>query len=185
MKMDDSCLCGEGATEGAETFLHMQLACKLKSRRASIQGAHDDVMRVLEEEVMREAQSGKMGVWNTRVRNLCSQVLSVDDREIMVRKWKGQLGGPRMDTDFESWHRVMLKKWTEMKELRNRTRGGERRGQSPRNADATMQEVERKRKEAEGIGIYSRHRDRRYWPGTGIGTRDLVIWRIAFWKLLD
>jgi hypothetical protein len=51
MRMDDSCLCGEGA----ETFLHMQLACKLKGRRAAIQGAHDDVMRVLEEEVKREA----------------------------------------------------------------------------------------------------------------------------------
>jgi hypothetical protein len=32
---------------------------------------------------------------------------------------------------------------------------------------------------------YSRHRDRRYWPGTGIGTRDLVIRRITLWKLLD
>ncbi len=30
--------------------------------------------------------------------------------------------------------------------------------------------------------MYSRHRDRRYWPGTGIGTRDLVIRRIAAWK---
>ena len=42
MRMDDSLLCGEGA----ETFLHMQLACKLKGRRAAIQGAHDDVMEV-------------------------------------------------------------------------------------------------------------------------------------------
>jgi hypothetical protein len=50
--MDDSCLC----REGAETFLHMQLACKLKNRRATIQGAHDDVMR---------------GVWDTRVGDLC------------------------------------------------------------------------------------------------------------------
>jgi len=39
---DDNYLCGEGA----ETFLHMQLACKLKGRRAAIQGAHDDVMEV-------------------------------------------------------------------------------------------------------------------------------------------
>ena len=30
MRMDDSCLCGEGA----ETFLQLQLACKLKSRNA-------------------------------------------------------------------------------------------------------------------------------------------------------
>ena len=52
MRMDDTCLCGEGA----ETFLHMQLACKLKNRRATIQGAHDDVMR---------------GVWDTRVGDLC------------------------------------------------------------------------------------------------------------------
>ena len=66
-----------------------------------------------------------------------------------MRKWKGQLGWPRLDADFESWHRVMRKKWTKMTELRSRTRGGERRGQRPRNADATMQEVERKRKEAE------------------------------------
>jgi len=48
MRMDESCLFGEGA----ETFLYMQLACKLKGRRAAIQGAHDDVMRVLEEEVI-------------------------------------------------------------------------------------------------------------------------------------
>ena len=62
MKADDSCLCGEGA----ETFLHMQLACKLKSRRAAIQGAHDDVMRVLEKEVMREATPDRRGVGNGR-----------------------------------------------------------------------------------------------------------------------
>jgi hypothetical protein len=36
-----------------------------------------------------------------------------------------------------------------MTELRSRTRGGERWGQSSRNAEATTQEVERKRKEAE------------------------------------
>ena len=76
MRMDDSCLCGEGA----ETFLHMQLACKLKSRRAAIQGAHDDVMRVLEE-VMREALPDRRGVWDTRVLDLCSQVLSVAERD--------------------------------------------------------------------------------------------------------
>jgi hypothetical protein len=96
--MDDSCLCGEGT----ETFLHMQLACKLKSRRASIQGAHDDVMSVLEAEVMRGALPDRRGVWDTRVRDLCPQVLSVAEREILVRKWKGQLGGPRMDADFDS-----------------------------------------------------------------------------------
>jgi len=66
--MDDSCLCGEGA----ETFLHMQLACKLKSRKAVIQGAHDDVMRVLVEEVMRESSPDRRRVWDTRVRDLCS-----------------------------------------------------------------------------------------------------------------
>jgi hypothetical protein len=71
MRMDDSCLCGEAA----ETFLHMQLACKLKSRRAAIQGAHDDVMRVLEDEVMREAPPDRRGVWDTRVRDLCLHVL--------------------------------------------------------------------------------------------------------------
>ncbi len=58
MKMDDSCLCGEGAG----TVLHMQLACKLKSRRAAIQGAHDDVMRVMEEEVMREVPPGRRAI---------------------------------------------------------------------------------------------------------------------------
>jgi hypothetical protein len=66
--MDDSCLCGEGA----ETFLHMQIACKLKSRRVAIQRAQDDVMRVLS-----EAPPDSRGVWDTRVRDLCSQVLSV------------------------------------------------------------------------------------------------------------
>jgi hypothetical protein len=140
MRMDDSCLCGEGA----ETFLHTQLACKLKGRRAAIQGAHDNVMRVLEEEVMREASDRR--VWDTKVRDLCSQVLSVAEREILVRKWKG---GPRMDADFDCWHRVMQNKWTKMKELRSQTRGGKRRGQSPGTADATTQAVERKRKEAE------------------------------------
>jgi len=94
MKADDRCLCGEGA----ETFLNMRLACKLKSRRAAIQGAHVDVMRVLEtEEVMREATPDRRGVWDTRVKDLCLQILSVADKEIMVRKWKGQLGGPIMD----------------------------------------------------------------------------------------
>ena len=52
------------------------------------------------------------GVWHTRVRDLCSKVLSVAEREILERKWKGQIGGPRMDTlrivtrmdtDFEEW----------------------------------------------------------------------------------
>jgi len=52
------CLCGEGA----ETFLLMQLACKLKRRRVAIQGAHDDVMGVLEKEVMREAPPDRRGV---------------------------------------------------------------------------------------------------------------------------
>ena len=28
---------------------------------------------------------------------------------------------------------------------------------------------------APAIGIYSRHRDRRYWPGTGIGIEDRII----------
>jgi hypothetical protein len=145
LKMDDICLC----REGAETFLHMQVACKLKSRRSAIQGAHDDVMRVLEEEAMREAPRDRRGVWNTRVRDLCPQVLSVAEREILVRKWKGQLGGPRMDSDFDSGQRVMRNKWTRMTELRSQTRGGERRGQSPRTAEATTHAVERKRKEAE------------------------------------
>ena len=85
VRVDDTCLCGEGA----ETFLHLQLACKLTSRRAARQGAHDNVMRILEEEVMRDAPPGRRGVWDTRVRDLCSQVLSVAEREIMVRKWKG------------------------------------------------------------------------------------------------
>jgi hypothetical protein len=82
MKADDSCLCGEGV----ETFLHMQLACKLNSRRAAIQGAHDDVMRVLEEEIMREATPDRRGVWDTRVKDLCLQILSVADKEILVRR---------------------------------------------------------------------------------------------------
>ena len=98
---------------------------------------------------MREAPPGRRGVWDTRVRDLCPQVLSVAERDILVRKWKGQLGGPRMDADFDSWHRVMRNKWTGMTELRSQTRGGERRGQSPRTAEATTYAVERKRKEAE------------------------------------
>jgi hypothetical protein len=88
------------------------MACKLKSRRAAIQGAHDDVMRVLEEEVMREATTDRRGVWDTRVMDLCLQILLVADKEIMVRKWKGQLGGPTMDEDFEKWHLVMRQRWT-------------------------------------------------------------------------
>jgi hypothetical protein len=73
----------------------------------------------------------------------------VKESEILVGEWKGQLGGPRMDADFDSWHRVMRNKWAKMKELRSQTRGGEQRGQRPRTADATTQAVERKRKEAE------------------------------------
>jgi hypothetical protein len=88
------------------------MACKLKSRRAAIQGAHDDVMRVLEEEVMREATTDRRGVWDTRVMDLCLQILLVADKEIMVRKWKGQLGGPTMDEDFEKWRLVMRQRWT-------------------------------------------------------------------------
>ena len=67
-------------------------------------------MRVLEEEVMREAPPDRRGVSDTRVRDLCSQVLSVAEREILVRKWNGHLGGPRMDANFESLHRVMQNK---------------------------------------------------------------------------
>ena len=73
----------------------------MKSKRAAIQRAHDDVMRVLEDEVMRKATPDRRGVWDTRVKDLCLQILSVADKEIMVRKWKGQLGGPTMDEDFE------------------------------------------------------------------------------------
>jgi hypothetical protein len=171
MRMDDSCLCGEGA----ETFLHMQLACKLKSRRAAIQGAHDDVMRVLEEEVMREAPPDRSGVWDTRVRDLCLQVLSVAEREILVRKWKGQLRGPRMDADFDSWHRVMRNKWTKMKELRSQTRGGERRGQSPRTADATTQAVESERKEAEARRTATGKRKQGETPTPKWARRDMKI----------
>ena len=58
--------------EVAETFLHMQLACKLRSRRVAIQGAHDDVMKVLEEEVMREATPGRYGICAHRVWNCAS-----------------------------------------------------------------------------------------------------------------
>ena len=54
-----------------------------------------------------------------------------------------------MDTDFDSGHRVMRNTWTKMKGLRSQTRGGARRGQSPRTADATTHAVERKRKEPE------------------------------------
>ena len=103
----------------------MRLACKLKSKRAAIQGAHDDVMKVLEtEEVMREATPDRRGVWDTRVKDLCLQILSVADKEIMVRKWKGQLGGPIMDEDFEKWHLVtMRQRWTRMTEGRSKARG--------------------------------------------------------------
>ena len=144
MKADDSCLCGEGA----ETFLHMQLACGLKSRRAAIQGAHDDVMRVLEGEVMREATPDRRGVWDTRVKDLCSQILSVADKEILVRRWKGQLGGPTMDEDFEKWHLVMRQRWKRMSEGRSKARGEERQGQGARNGDRWTKEVERRKKEA-------------------------------------
>ena len=140
MKADDSCLCGEGA----ETFLHMQLACKLKSRRSAIQGAHD-VMRVLEEEVMREATPDRRGVWDTRVKDLCLQILSVADKEIMVRKWKGQLGGPIMDEDFEKWHLVMRQRWTRMSEGRSKASGEERQGQCTRSEDMWTKEAERRR----------------------------------------
>jgi hypothetical protein len=51
-----------------------------------------------------------------------------------------------MDADFASWHRVMRNKWAKMTELRSQTRGGERKKQIPRTAEATTQAVERKRK---------------------------------------
>ena len=89
--MDDSCLCGEGA----ETFLQLQLACKLKSRNAGRPGAHDHEMRVLEEEVKREAPPGRRGVWDTRDVT-CAHRHFQSRREILVKKWKGQLGGPEM-----------------------------------------------------------------------------------------
>jgi hypothetical protein len=40
-------------------------------------------MKVLEEEVTREAPPERRGVWDTRVRGLCSQVLSAAEREII------------------------------------------------------------------------------------------------------
>ena len=83
----------------------------------------------LEEGVMRDAPPGRRGVWDTRVRDLCSQVLSVAEREIMVRKWKGRIGGPNMDTDFEKWHLVMQNKWRKMSHRRGHTRREEHQGQ--------------------------------------------------------
>jgi len=122
--------------------------CKLTSRRAVRQGAHDNVMRILEEEVMKESPPGRRGVWDTRVLDLCSQVLSVAEREIMVRKWKGRIGGPSMDTDFEKWHLVMQNKWRKMADLRGQTRGEEHQGQRTSRLQGMKEEIERKRKEA-------------------------------------
>jgi len=108
-----------------------------------------DVMRILEEEVMRDAPPGRPGVWDTRVRDLCSQVLSVAEREIMVRKWKGRIGGPSMDADFEKWHLVMQSKWRKMADRRGQTRGEEHQGQRTSRLPGMTEEIERKRKEAD------------------------------------
>jgi hypothetical protein len=168
---DDTCLCGEGA----ETFLHLQLACKLTSRRAARQGAHDNVMRILEEGVMRDAPPGRRGVWDTRVRDLCSQVLSVAEREIMVRKWKGSIGGPSMDADFEKWHLVMQNKWRKMADRRGRTRGEEHQGQRPSRLSGMTEEIERKRKEAAARRTATGKRKHGETPTPSWASRDMEI----------
>jgi hypothetical protein len=53
-------------------------------------------------------------------------VLSVAER-YTGEKMEGAttcVGGPRIDADFDSWHRVMRNKWAKMTELRSQTRGG-------------------------------------------------------------
>ena len=167
----NTCLCGEGA----ETFLHLQLACKLTSRRAARQGAHDNVMRILEEEVMRDAPPGRRGVWDTRVRDLCSQVLSVAEREIMVRKWKGRIGGPSMDADFEKWHLVMQSKWRKMADRRGQTRGEEHQGQRTSRLPGMTEEIERKRKEAAARQTATGKRKHGETPTPSWASRDMEI----------
>jgi ribonuclease HI len=171
VRVDDTCLCGEGA----ETFLHLQLACKLTSRRAARQGAHDNVMRILEEEVMRDAPPGRRGVWDTRVRDLCSQVLSVAEREIMVRKWKGSIGGPNMDADFEKWHLVMQNKWRKMADRREQTRGEEHQGQRPSRLSGMTEEIERRRKEAAARQMATGKRKHGETPTPSWASRDMEI----------
>ena len=66
----------------------------------------------------------------------------------MVRKWKGQIRGSRMDTDFEEWHRSMRNKWRKMADRRGQTRGEEHQGQRTSRLPGMTEEIERKRKEA-------------------------------------
>jgi hypothetical protein len=44
-----------------------------------------------------------------------------------------------------------------------------------RSTDSVNPRAVLSRENAPAIGIYSRHRDRRYWPGTGIGIEDRII----------
>jgi hypothetical protein len=62
-----------------------------------------------------------------------------------------------------------------MKELRSQTRGGERRGQSPRTADATTQAVARKRKEAESRRTATGNRKHGETPTPKWARRDMEI----------
>ena len=132
-------------------------------------------MRILEEGVMRDAPPGRRGVWDTRVRDLCSQVLSVAEREIMVRKWKGSIGGPSMDADFEKWHLVMQNKWRKMADRRGRARGEEHQGQRPSRLSGMTEEIERKRKEAAARQTATGKRRHGETPTPRWASRDMEI----------
>ena len=102
-------------------------------------------MGVLEKEVMREAPPDRRGGTGYRVRDLCSQVLSVAEREILVRKSKGQLGGPKMHADFESFrHAVQLDAKPVDKD--DRTQESDKRRGTPGTKHATQTRRRRKLK---------------------------------------
>ena len=124
---------------------------------------------------MRDAPPGRRGVWDTRVRDLCSQVLSVAEREIMVRKWKGSIGGPSMDADFEKWHLVMQNKWRKMADRRGRARGEEHQGQRPSRPSGMTEEIERKRKEAAARQTATGKRRHGETPTPSWASRDMEI----------
>ena len=144
---DDGCTCGEGA----ETFYHLQLVCKLKARRAARQASHDRMMQILEEEIMKDAPAERNGVWNTRVRSLCHQVESVASRMKLIQKWRTE---PKMETEFETWHQLMRVQWEQLKRRKWKEQPGEGKEatgkeSSGQTSKEMLQEIERRKKEAE------------------------------------
>ena len=113
------------------------------------------MMQIIEEEIMQDAPRERHGVWNTRVRSLCCQVESVASRMALIQRWRKE---PKMETDFEKWHQAMRTQWKQLPRRKGKEQKGEGREatgkeSSGQTSTEMLQEIERRKKEAE-----ARHR---------------------------